>query len=301
MMAEPQSTSEALTPSATARPWARRIGLIIGGLLLIAALVMAWRQQEIVKDAVASLADLPPGRLTLYLSVLGGSVVVNLFLSGVVFRLLISRYGAVGFWEMQALIASSALFNYLPMRAGMLGRVAYHRAYNGISVGDSVKTIVQAVIMSVCSAAYVALVVVLSFNALGALWLLLLLPPAMMGSAALLVSKFRVWWAAARLRYLEVLVNALRYWAAFSLLGLPIGPQSALAFAAISALATMIPFLSNGLGVREWAVGLLAQALTPYALALGITADLLNRAAELLIIATLGSLGLAMLARQRRA
>jgi hypothetical protein len=59
-------------------------------------------------------------------------------------------------------------------------------------------------------------------------------------------------------------------------------------FACISVIATLVPLVSNGLGLREWAVGLLAPALAFHHVDLGITADLVNRAAELLVVVVAG-------------
>jgi hypothetical protein len=104
---------------------------------------------------------------------------------------------------------------------------------------------------------------------------------------------------AGAVRYVDLLLTAIRYVAAFSLLGLPIDARAAMGFACISALASMIPVFGSGLGVREWAVGLCSPILTANQLTLGLTADLLNRAAEIVVVAVAGLIGLAMLARLR--
>ena len=54
----------------------------------------------------------------------------------------------------------------------------------------------------------------------------------------------------------------------------------------IADIALLVPFVGNGLGVREWAVGLTASRQV--AAAVGLTADLVNRAAELIVAIPLG-------------
>ena len=115
------------------------------------------------------------------------------------------------------------------------------------------------------------------------------------------IGQLRVWLLAALLRYAEVLVWGARYYAAFKLIGVPVEPHEALVLACISMIASMVPFVSNGLGLREWAVGLASPLLKVGQLEHGITAELVNRAAEMAVILILGLIGLAYLAARRRA
>ncbi|MHC4784997.1 MAG: hypothetical protein ACYTE6_03445, partial [Planctomycetota bacterium] len=71
-------------------------------------------------------------------------------------------------------------------------------------------------------------------------------------------------------------------------------------FACLSVVPMLVPFVGNGLGLREWAVGLAAPLLTPYVLGLGLAAELLNRAAELVVIVILGLGGIAWLTLRAR-
>jgi hypothetical protein len=300
MLDGPGTTMASLPNALPRRLWLRRAGFVAGLLLLGAALLMAWRQRDEVGEAFAAVGDLPPVTLLVYTVVLLGTVAVNVGLSGVTFSALVSRYGRVGFLEMQALIAASALLNYVPMRAGLIGRVAYHRAYNDIPVAASAKVIVQAVGLSVAGALYLGLAIVVAYRWPAVLMIASLLPLAVLTVLAWLAPARRALAIAGVARYAELLVLAVRYWVAFALLGLTLETPAALAFAAVSAMATMIPFLSNGLGAREWAIGWMAQVLTPFQLGLGITADLLNRAAELVGIVPLGLIALGWLARRRR-
>ncbi|MHC4990550.1 MAG: hypothetical protein ACYTGC_06175 [Planctomycetota bacterium] len=278
-----------------ARPWLRRVGAVAGVLLLGAALLMVWRQRDAMPDLAGLLtAGAAPG-----LALLAAAVVANLLLTGLLFSVLIAPYGRVGRVEMQAVIASATLVNYLPLRPGLFGRVAYHRAVNGIAVTDTVRVLVQGIALSVGLAVYLAIVALL------ARWLALPLWPGAVLPAPVLVatlasSRWRRVALAGLLRYADLLVWALRYRIAFDLIGVPIDGQAALALACVSVLATLVPFVSNGLGLREWAVGLFAPYLGEATLQVGLAADLVNRAVELVVVAAAGTVAMAWLTWRTR-
>lgn len=275
----------------------RLAATIIGALLLAAALIVVWRQRDAFWTAFGSLRSHSPGRLTLYLLIVAGSVAANLVLSGLLFSALISRYGKVGLREMQALIASATLMNFVPMRPGFFGRIAYHKAVNGIAVIDSTKTVMQAMILSALIAGYFVVAVFLSatfsvdlrFLAFGSL--------AVLVASAAFLPKTRIWLWAASARHAEVLVASARYFAVFALIGSPIDFRAAVAFACVNMIAGMVPFFANGLGLREWAIGLVTPLVTDYRMELGMTADLaVNRAVELIVVLAAGLAGIAWLA-----
>ena len=58
--------------------------------------------------------------------------------------------------------------------------------------------------------------------------------------------------------------------------------------------------MSNGLGLREWAVGLLAPFLAGYSMEQGIAAELVNRAAEVVIVLVAGLAGAGWVTRTWR-
>jgi hypothetical protein len=105
---------------------------------------------------------------------------------------------------------------------------------------------------------------------------------------------------AALVRYAELFVWAVRYHAAFALIGAPIGWGAALALACVGMAAMLVPLVGNGLGVREWAIGLVSSRIAGGVLELGLTADLVNRAAELAVITALGLAGAGWLTRRAR-
>jgi hypothetical protein len=278
------------------RRWLRPAGLAIGACLLAAAVITVAREHETIGGALQAVRQPSPGMVLLLVA----AVAANVILAGLTFSVLMSRYGRVGVLEMQALIAAAALLNFLPLRPGLFGRIAYHKTCNHIRALDSVKTVVQAAGLSMAVAGYMALALVVAGRWAVPLWALVGLPVPLLAVAAAF-RRPRVWAAAGLVRYLEITVWALRYHAAFALLGSPLEADGALAFACVSSVTMLVPFVGNGLGLREWGIGLAAPLLTPYALELGLAAELVNRAAELVVILVMGLGGIAWLAARTRA
>jgi hypothetical protein len=277
------------------RPWVGRAGLALGLVLIVAAVAAVWARREAVTAAGDAIAAPAPGPLLL----LGAAILANFGLTGLLFHVLMARHGRVSRWEMQGLIAATALVNYLPLRPGLLGRVAYHQAVNRIGPRASAAVIVQALVLSAAVALYLA--AALAGAAGGAPMAILLAAPLVALPAAAAWPAARPWALAGLLRYLDVGAWAVRYHAAFALLGAGIGARAAVILACVGVIATLVPFVSNGLGLREWAVGLAAPLVAAGELELGLSAELLNRGAEILVTAPLGLLALAWLARRTRA
>ena len=313
----PDPANGAPLPSGGSRQLGHRVGLIIGILLLAGAIVMVVRHRGDVIDAFDKVKEMSSGRLAFLISVMFATIVANIVLTGAMFSMLISRFGRVGVMEMQALIASSTLLNFLPMRAGMISRVAYHKAYNAIPVRHSVRVIIEAVALTGASAGALGIAVWLTGKSPVPMWLLAFIPLALAVMVWLLASALSQFFSASNastarahliqlltlafvFRYLDMLVLAFRYILAFALIGHSIDFRGATGFACLGALTTMVPLLSNGLGLREWAVGWITPMLTPHSLALGVTADLLNRAAEILVAVPAGLIGMAALGKVQR-
>lgn len=278
--ANPPSSPEA-APKRGA--WRRRLGFWVGLALLAGSVVYVLRQRHLLDAAWDALRQPEP----LPLIILTLAIVGNVALSGALFSLLMRRFGRVGVIEMQALIASATFINYLPLRPGMLGRIAYHYQVNGIRPRHTLRTIIESAAISLAVAGLLA-AALLARYALGGPLAAWIAAPFLIAAIGLFISSARLYVVGSLLRLAEVLLWAARYWAAFALIGRSIGPDAALAFACVSVIATMIPLVSNGLGVREWAVGLVAPMIGSGAMAVGITAELVNRAAEIVVITALG-------------
>lgn len=275
----------------------RLIGVVVGLALMVAAVVLVVQRHEQVVAAFEAIKRPSP----LLLMALPLCVLGNLLLTGAMFHQLMSRYGRVGHGEMQALIAASALANYLPLRPGLFGRVAYHAVVNRIPPSRSVRTIAQAILLTACAAlALMTIVLLAPLIASHAVWIMLPAPAMLLliVSAAWRAPGVRPWCFAAMARYLDMLLWVARYALAFALVGAHVPVASAAACACVGTLATMIPFSSNGLGLREWAIGMMAAQLMAITLELGITAELVNRAAEVGVILLAGLAGWAWLARR---
>lgn len=276
------------------------LGLLAGAGLLVAAIVLLWREHASVDLALASIRSLPRSRLAGLGLFLFGSTLTSIVLSGLMFSILVRRYGQVGVLEMQALIAAATLVNHLPTRLGSVGRVAYHRAVNAIAIRYSVRIVLQGLALSAATAGYCTAAALTSMKLRVPVSLLLAAPlPLMLGGLVGGDSRSRFLLAALP-RYGEALLLAARYYVVFSMIGAPIGAPSAIALACVSMLASVVPVLGNGLGLRTWAVGLLAPTLAGVSVEVGLIADLIGRAAELVIAIPAGSLGVAYLVRRQR-
>ena len=168
MSEETRSTFGIRVPDALAdiarRAWQGRVrlvgGLVVAGLAvgLLVQLVVTHKQPFFAALETAAGAPLWLTAMAVLLPAM------NWLLVAWSFQILNARHGKVGAGEMTALVGASWLLNYLPLRPGMFGRVAYHRRYNGIGVRDSVRILI---VLSVLTG--VSLVLLLGAASLGGL------------------------------------------------------------------------------------------------------------------------------------
>jgi len=286
--------------------WKRVLGFCVGFGLLGVALWVVLANRETVVGAFGQAAHAP-----LWLVVLAVVLpIAHWHLTSVVFWLVTRRFGMVRFGEMHLIIGAASLLNYLPLRPGLFGRIAYHKRVNGIRVKDAVRvTVVCGVLAGVANG--LALGVALAGYEADTIlaWAIVTSPVIVIVGAGIGLS---IWSGsiftrsasmtlALGARYADALVWIVRYAVAFALIGRPITPMQATVFAAAAQLAMMVPFVGNGLGVREWAIGLSLPLMEKDAAkTVGLTADLLNRAVEILSAVPIGLVCLAVLARERR-
>jgi hypothetical protein len=266
--------------------------MALGLLLVVAAIVVVVRERELLHASLASLKAASLEQIALLL----GSMVGGVLLTGCVFWLLTIRFGRVSFVEMQALMAATTLANYLPLRPGLVARIAWHSSRHGIGPVQSLRTVVEAMGLSALGlAALVPMLALVQWAGLP-LWAALAAPCGA-GLAATAFVRSKLLALAAVLRYCEMLLTALRYHVAFELIGAPVPASTSCAIACVSMIASLVPFVSNGLGLREWAIGLLAPLLAGATLAQGLSAELVHRAAELAVVVPTGLIGMALLVR----
>lgn len=300
----PHLQHEPVGPFATLRrkalPWLQ----VVGFLLVILAVWMVVRQRDLLTQAWSSLRGAHPGLIAaVVLLPLANWIIVT-----ILFHVLTNHQAKVRLGEMAALIGSAWLLNVVPMRPGLMGRVAYHKVVNGIPVKQSVKVIIFGII---CNAVAIAI----ALTALGAIVLVNQASPSVLGFAAAAAMAFLLavaWWQktsnasyanapmspwrftlGVALRLADYYVWVIRYYLAFSIIGFSISWPEAAGVAVASQLVQLLPVQ---VGPREWAVGLVASFL-PSTRALststirtttGLSADLLNRASELAVSLPIG-------------
>ena len=100
------------------------------------------------------------------------------------------------------------------------------------------------------------------------------------------------------LRSVEVLVWAVHAWAAFRLSGWSIEPATAIGAALVASAANLVPFIGNGLGIREWSVALAAPLIGGYERDAGLAAELTGRAVDIALAIPLGMIAFAALIKR---
>lgn len=279
-------------------------GFAIGLILIGVAVLVLLRNEEDLRTAIDEARKAPVWLVALALLL----PTLNAFFVAVSFWVLMRRFGRVPFGDMVALIASAWLLNYLPLRPGLVGRLAFHKFVHGVHLRSSVAVSVALAIMSALAAAHLLAVgAAVATN----IWL---------GLGTILVTTGAVWWlsgfAADRspagavprgalrhallYRYVDMLVWALRMWVCFRIVGADLTPTAALLIASAVQVALLFPLTGGGLGVVEWAVGVVAGIVAVSASAeTGLAASLVNRAAEVLIVIPVGLFGTAYVAKRR--
>ncbi|MDX2130905.1 MAG: hypothetical protein SFY69_02485 [Planctomycetota bacterium] len=303
-------------PDAPSQHRARRAWRIAGalaGLALLAAAVRAVWMNAAAFDAVrGALADAPAWRIAL----LGLLPVVSWMLTSGVFTALTTARHPVRTRYMAALVGASWLLNYLPFSPGLLARVAYQKRVLEIPVRTSARIVAESIVLGLAGGcvllgelAWLPRTWMLRGGGIGGLSLGVLagvlLAGALRGRVPVLGAAYGV---ALLLKYADTLAWSLRYWTIFALLGVPISATQAVAIALVAQVSMLVPGLANGLGVREWTVGLLAGALPAWMawgagaspdVAVALSADLSLRALEVGAAVVVGAACAWRLARGR--
>lgn len=275
----------------------RIAGFVLASALFVAAAVGVWRQSDAMAVAWRALWSSPGAMAGVVLL-----PVVCLGLATASFHVLTTRYGKVTYPEMFAVLASAWLLNYLPMKPGVAGRVAYHKVVNGIAVRHSLAVAVQALVVGVgCFALMLTLGLVTATRESWPEWAraFTLSAPALFAAVAALVLRRAgdVWWRYAAsfcFRYLDSMVWALRYWLLFRLMGHDVGVSAGAVLAVVGQSASLVPLVGNGLGLREWGIGLATETLpsqvmgASMTLVQGLSLELMNRAGEVAAAVPLG-------------
>lgn len=293
--------------------WKTWTTFALGVLLIAGAIAMLTRNADALRPALASLRGSPAWYLPLLLVL----PLINIASVSAGFWVLTEPHARRGVYgrltpiETIALITSGWLLNSLPLRPGLLGRVAYHAVVNRVPVAISVLVLLR--VMG-CAAAALAIMLATLWLAqratLSAAGVLTALAASVLGTLALSVLIKRLLPASDGWRYLaciacrlvDINVWTLRYLVIFSALGRSLSPLHAGVIAASSEAAMLSPVQ---IGLREWVVGLTSSWLSgnvstidPHQASVGILADVINRAIEVGLGLPLGLLAGAWLAKR---
>ncbi len=283
------------------RAWVKAAGWVLGLALTGAAVWFALRGVD--AGLPASVGWRTPAWMALLVA---GNLAVTTVLFWSVTRVFPVRR-TVGLRLMGALIAASALLNYLPaVRAGLVGRSAYLKRNHGLAWKHSAIVLLVVLVLSVVVSAVVAGPVVVGHvvrpdanDAPADVWVW-----AAVGVLLLLAAGVNVWatrwlpsggarargwsWAWIPMRASDLALGGGRLWLAFAALGSPIGYGEAVVMSAASLLIRLIGLTPNGLGLSEWAVVLLSGLLSPVEQSVSAVAALLDRAVEVAVVVVTG-------------
>jgi hypothetical protein len=231
-------------------------------------------------------------------------------------------------WEMQPITAASILLNYTPLKIGLIGRIAYLRQYHGIgylasglshfllaaALGASLVLLAALTVwrsdldfawwvgLSLGCAASGGLISI-GVKAFAPRPLAEIVQRSFLGGPWLRSSMQVSAWCAVSCGL--VLLGAVRWCVAFRIYGKPVSLREALLISIVHQLAAALG-PANGLGLREWLVGLVAGSgflgmAAVSGLQVGVAVSIIDRAAEVLVVVPAGLLGIAWLAHRRRA
>lgn len=285
--------------------WVGWAGFIVGVLLLGGAAAMVFSDPNRFADLFERLRGAPLWAVVF----LFASPLLNWLLVSACLWMLLRRHGRVGLGEMNALVGSAWLLNHLPMRPGLIGRVGYHKIVNGIRVRDAVESTLWSLGLAGVAGGMALSLAMLVPEGSGAAAMAVVLggPVAVLGLTAAGVRAVasgsagmaRAAWmlGALAVRYADMAVWAARYAVVFWVMGAELTPVQIVMVTAVSQFAQLVPIAGGGMGLREWLVGLTAGSLAQ-AFDAALAGDLVNRAAETLLVVPVGLICGAVVARR---
>lgn len=290
-LSKPRTASPAQSDGVREPPRGRVLRIMlyaVGVLLLAAAVIIVVRDGDTMRQALDAARWAPAWMFALLLVL----PVLNWLLTSVVLWLLTRRFAPVPLSDMSALTAVATMLNVLPLRPGLLGRIVYLRQAHGVRVRDALRVVIESMVLTLTAAA-VTLAAVHTLGPWGWLVAALVLcsPMAMARLGVRDPALGRHGSPALCVRAMEMAVWTTRYWLVFAIVGRPIDMPAAVMLAAAAQTVALLPI---AVGLREWTVALLSAG-TP----IGLTADLLHRAAELAVSLPLGGAGAWWLWRRR--
>jgi len=108
---------------------ANLVGFAIGMALLIWCLTLAWKTE----DGLTPWDHFRDAEWWMISGMIFATV-ISLIVNAVTFQIALHPVREVGFWNMQKLNLACNALNYLPLRPGMISRIAYHLRVDRVSV-----------------------------------------------------------------------------------------------------------------------------------------------------------------------
>lgn len=301
-------------PMTTGRETWRWIGSAAGLSLFVLAVWFALRERDSLTHAVEQARASPFLLAGLVLLPLANWLLSSLSLWMLTRACIGGEKPGVPLRDMTAAVGAAWLLNYIPVRPGLVGRIALHKVVHRVPVMVSVRATlisaglgVIAVVVFIFAAACAARLAASQPGGGAGAVMIVTLPAALAGVGAFLMkgpSLRRAMLAALCVRFADMGVWMARYALAFAAVGQGLTLSQTAAIAAVSQAAMLTPVAGNGLGVREWVIRIAGPAL-PAWLATGATlssqaslaADVVNRGCEIVASLVVGLLCAAWLSR----
>lgn len=286
----------------------------VAGFAVGCALV-AWCAARAFRDGADGLDKLRQAPPELVATLLGATL-VSTICSGLTFQALGRPIRKFRFLEMQAVNLMASLFNYAPVRLGLVLRLAFHWRVDGIPLTASAAWIVAVAVVTfgTLASALVAGLVQLRASggeaALDVVWFATYLGCILAGATGTILlcrapvfrrflrggervlTDTRAFSSGLALRTVDLSMWGVRMWAAAKIVGLSLNPAQAVLLAAVAILGA-----GNPLGRIGWREALVA-VVAPYVATGGGDADamfaqlaLLESAGEAALALPLGVLG----------
>jgi uncharacterized membrane protein YbhN (UPF0104 family) len=287
------------------------VQLVLGLVLVVGGLYYVWQR----RDLLAETLNASWGGLLLMLLVVSATWVVIAAQTYVLFR---AEGVPISFRENFVLSSAAGFGNYLPLRAGMLLRAQYMKSKYGMGYlrFGSLSAIRMAIQISISGLvgisallfggivsgrmSYPLLAIFGLLTTVAVMALVRPLPPlALSGRAGRFWHELREGFAVARRRPRLAAISALwglahyvllsiRFGIAFHLLGSSAPPWVLIVLGVATGINSLLAITPGGLGVRELIIGYVVFA-TGQTFDLGIFAGAFDRAAQLVVVATLGA------------
>lgn len=291
----------------------RVLGFVVALLLLAAAIWSVVSNADALTRLRLGVTGAPAWVLVMLLVI----PVSNWLLTGAIFHTLTRVRVPVSLGHMNALIGAAWLLNFFPLSPGFFGRVAYQKSVLKLPVRTSLRIVIESLIAGWVVFVFALLATHDTTHRWGQIgwaiiWCIAIIVGMVPASRRRPVTLVSTYANAFVLKCVDFALWSLRYMLLLILLGHPVEPTHAVALALVSQTAVLVPFIGNGLGVREWLVGLVAAVLPTWfifassahtvapPIATGVAADLLGRAAEVIVAIPVGLACAAYLANRAR-